>query len=118
MGTDKIKLGFTLQNRLIIASICHNNNGSFQFALPILFDDVDPTIMANWNFGNFGFADGDGDEEDDAETGFSWKTSGRDSIILLVDVTRPMFIKQESGETHFELCMKVSTKYTYVVSVV
>ncbi|PIK56415.1 putative X-ray repair cross-complementing protein 6 [Apostichopus japonicus] len=62
--------------------------------------------MANWNFGNFGFADGDGDEEDDAETGFSWKTSGRDSIILLVDVTRPMFIKQESGETHFELCMK------------
>lgn len=62
--------------------------------------------MSNWNFGDFGFADGAGDEDEDAEVGFSWKAAGRDSIIFLVDVTRPMFIKQETGESHFELCMK------------
>lgn len=43
---------------------------------------------------------------------WQWSTGQRDGLIFLIDVTKPMFQKDDDEETNpFELCIKVILMY-------
>nr|AAH53270.1 X-ray repair complementing defective repair in Chinese hamster cells 6 [Danio rerio] len=68
--------------------------------------------MANW--GNYFPNEDDVDEQDEEESGGDYKSSGRDSLVFLVDASKEMFIKGENGEpSNFDMTMQcVRSVYT------
>ncbi|XP_065071945.1 X-ray repair cross-complementing protein 6-like [Rhopilema esculentum] len=43
--------------------------------------------------------------KEDLDDGANW-SSGRDGVIMLIDATRPMFVKNKDGESPFYMCLK------------
>lgn len=68
--------------------------------------------MANW--GKYFQSEDDVDEQDEEESGGDYKSSGRDSLVFLVDASKEMFIKGEDGEpSNFDMTMQcVRSVYT------
>ncbi|XP_022106423.1 X-ray repair cross-complementing protein 6-like [Acanthaster planci] len=65
--------------------------------------------MSNWGgWGtSFGYADGSGDEDEEAESGYQTSFATKDSLIFLVDCGESMFQKASPDEdSHFQLCIK------------
>ncbi|XP_010893805.2 X-ray repair cross-complementing protein 6 [Esox lucius] len=69
--------------------------------------------MAEWN-AYYQNEEEDLDGEEGEESGVDYKTTGRDSLVFLVDASKEMFIKEESGElTPFDMTMQcVRSVYT------
>ncbi|XP_031153785.1 X-ray repair cross-complementing protein 6 [Sander lucioperca] len=63
--------------------------------------------MAEWN-AYYKNEDDEEDEEEGEKSGGDYKTTGRDSLVFLVDASKEMFIKGEDGEpSNFDMTMQV-----------
>ena len=62
---------------------------------------------SGWNWGT-AWADADADDEEDEEKGSSFLSSGRDSVIFLIDCSRSMLSSHVGGgDKPVQLCIKV-----------